>query len=285
MRGALLLVVAPLLNTALLPGADYSQEIAKFRADREKSLTRKDGWTTVVGLSWLKPGDNRIGSDPAAEVPLPASVPTRLGVLSLKAGHVQFQPAAGIKLVPQELKENGTPVTMGTVSFFVIRRGEQFGIRVKDSQAKTRTEFTHLSWYPVDASWRVTATFTPWDKPHALSFDTVIPGLTEQDQSPGYVSFKRDGKEYRLEPTLDDGELSFVFRDLTAGKTTYAASRFLDIPAPKNLKTPGTVVLDFNEAYNPPCVFTAYATCPLAPPQNRLLLAVPAGEKMYGNQH
>jgi hypothetical protein len=131
----------------------------------------------------------------------------------------------------------------------------------------------------------VSAKFTPWDKPHTLSFDTVIPGMKEQDDSPGYVSFTREGKQYRLEPTVDDGELSFVFRDLTAGKTTYAAARFLDIPAPKNLKTEGTVVLDFNQAYNPPCVFTAYATCPLPPPQNRLPIAVPAGEKMYGKQH
>lgn len=279
MRWALFALAVSLL------GADYNQEVAKFRAEREQSLIRADGWTTVVGLSWLKTGDNQIGSNPDAEVPLPPSAPFKLGTLRLQDRRVQFRPAAGVKLAAQELKENGKPVAIGTVSFFVIRRGEQFGIRVKDSQAKTRTEFTHLNWYPVDPSWRIAARYTPWDKPRTLSFDTVIPGLKEQDESPGSVSFSKDGREYHLEPTFDDGDFSFVFRDLTSGKTTYAAARFLDIPAPKNLKTPGTVVLDFNQAYNPPCVFTAYATCPLPPPQNRLSIAVPAGEKMYGKQH
>jgi uncharacterized protein (DUF1684 family) len=277
-RAPLLFALAAI---SLLAG-DYSAEVTRFRADREKSLVAEDGWTTVVGLAWLKEGDNRAGSDPKAEVELPASLPAQVGVFTLKSGHVHFQPAAGVKLPAKDLAPNKDVLALGTVKFFLIQRTEKFGVRIKDTQAPTRKEFTHLSWYPLDPSWRITAQYVPWDKPHVLNFDTVISGLQEQDSSHGYVSFTRDGKEYRVEPA-DDG--SIIFRDQTTGKATYGAGRFLDIDLPKNLKAPGTVVLDFNEAYNPPCVFTAYATCPLPPPQNRLSLSVAAGELMYNGHH
>jgi uncharacterized protein len=269
MRLCMLTLAVPLL------AANYTQEVATFRADREKSLISENGWTTVVGLTWLKEGDNRVGFDSIPDV----------GTFTLKAGHVQFRPAAGVKLPPQELKEDVNPLSLGSVKFFLIHRGDRFGIRVKDSEAKARKEFTHLSWYPVDPTWRIVAKFTPWDKPHKLSFDTVIAGLKEDDESPGYVTFSKDGHEYRLEPALDEKELSFVFRDQTSGKSTYAASRFLDTDGPVNLKAAGPVILDFNKAYNPPCAFTSYATCPLAPPQNRLSLPVVAGELMYNGHH
>jgi uncharacterized protein len=265
-----------------LVAGDYTAEVTKFRAEREKSLVAEDGWTTVVGLAWLKEGDNRAGSDPKAEVELPNSVPPQVGVFTLKSGHVHFQPAPGVKLPAKDLTPNKDVLALGTVKFFLIQRTEKFGVRIKDSQAATRQEFTHLSWYPLDPSWRIVAQYVPWDKPHILNFDTVISGLQEQDSSPGYLAFTREGKEYRLEPA-DDG--SIVFRDQTTGKATYGAGRFLDIALPKNLKVPGTAVLDFNQAYNPPCVFTAYATCPLPPPQNRLSLSVAAGELMYNGHH
>ena len=277
-RLLLLLSVAAVAALA----ADYSSEVAKFRAEEEKALIAPEGWTTVVGLEWLKEGDNRAGSDARADVQLPASLPSQVGVFSLHSGKVHFQPAAGVKLAAKDLQPNKDVLSLGTVKFFLIERSGKFGVRVKDSEAATRKEFTHLSWYPVDPSWRITAKYTPWDQPHTLTFDTVISGLQEQDSSPGYASFTRDGKEYRLEPAADG---SIVFRDQTSGKATYGAGRFLDITLPKNLKVPGTVVLDFNEAYNPPCVFTAYATCPLPPPQNRLSLSVPAGELMYNGHH
>lgn len=274
------------LASTILLAADPSAEELKFRADREKSLIAENGWTTVVGLSWLKEGDNRAGSDSKSDVPLPASLPTQLGVFSLHSGKVHFQPAVGIKLPAEDLAPDVSGKTdalmIGTVTMTVIQRADKFGIRVRDTDTPTRKQFTHLSWYPLDASWRITANYVPYDKPHVLNFETVIAGLQEQDSASGYMSFKRDGKEIRLDPS-DDG--SIVFRDLTAGKETYGAGRFLDIVLPKNLKAPATVLLDFNEAYNPPCVFTAYATCPLPPPQNRLSLSVRAGELMYNGHH
>ncbi len=278
MRAPLLFALAAMC----LMAGDYTAEVTKFRAEREKSLVAEDGWTTVVGLAWLKEGDNRAGSDPRAEVELPASLPAQVGVFTLKSGHVHFQPASGVKQPAKDLDPNKDVLALGTAKLFLIQRTEKFGVRIKDTQAATRKEFSHLSWYPLDPSWRIVAQYVPWDKPHALTFDTVVSGLQEQDSSPGYVSFTREGKEYRLEPASDG---SIVFRDQTAGKATYGAGRFLDIVLPKNLKAPGAVVLDFNQAYNPPCVFTAYATCPLPPPQNRLSLSVAAGELMYNGHH
>jgi uncharacterized protein len=270
---------------AIIPAmaADYARQIADFRAERERSIAGPDGWATLVGLDWLKPGLNRVGSDPESEVPLPSSVPARVGTIVLKDGRADFRPAPGVKIPAQELKEDATVLAIGTVKFFLIRRGDKFGIRVKDSDARTRKEFTHLSWYPVDPSWRIEAKFTPWDKPRTLKFDTVIDGLQEEDASPGFVAFVKDSREYKLDAVTDEGELFLIFRDQTSGKSTYPAARFLYAELPKNLKSASMVALDFNKAINPPCVFTPYATCPLPPPQNRLPLAVTAGELMYNN--
>lgn len=124
------LLVFAASTIALLAG-DYNAQVGKFRADREKSLISEDGWTTVVGLSWLKEGGNRAGSDSQAEVPLPASVPAQAGVFTLKAGHVRFQPSPGVKLPAKELLPNKDVLTIGTVRFFLIQRGDKFGIRVK----------------------------------------------------------------------------------------------------------------------------------------------------------
>ena len=149
-----------------LHAADYAREIADFRAARERSISSPDGWSTVIGLSWLKEGLNRVGSDPDSEVALPASVPARVGTIILKGKQADFRPAPGVKIPAQALKEDTTILTIGTVKFFLIEREGRFGIRVKDSDAPTRKEFTHLSWFPVDPSWRIEAKFTPWDKPH-----------------------------------------------------------------------------------------------------------------------
>jgi hypothetical protein len=275
---------------------DYQRSIAEWRARREAKLKAEDGWLTVVGLTWLKEGANRVGSNANFEVRLPKSAPASVGTLTLKSGKVRFTPVPGIAVTM-----NGAPaketdlkpdvdasydrLAIGRVKFFIIKREDKFGVRIKDNDSWARREFSGLKWYPVDPSWRVKAKYIPFDKPHTLIFDTAV-GVKEQDQSPGYVTFQRNGKEYRLEPVVDDNELWFVMRDQTSGKTTYGASRFLYAEMPKSgIKQPGALEIDFNKAENPPCVFTDFATCPLPPPQNRLALAVTAGEQMYGKRH
>ena len=264
--------------TLALWGADLSYEgqIAAWRANREIRLKADDGWLTVVGLHWLKEGANRAGTNEDWEVPLPKSLPANVGTFTLSKGKVHFAPSAGIALKEADLKPDSDVLALGRVRFYVIARENRFAVRVKDNDSEARKQFHGLAWYPVNASWKVRAKWVKWDKPHAVTFDTEV-GVKEQDQSEGYAVFTRGGKEYRLEPVTEDGELFFVMRDGTSGKTTYAASRFLYAALPKD----GFVELDFNKAENPPCVFTNYATCPLPLPQNRMTLAVEAGEKAY----
>jgi uncharacterized protein len=305
------LMLAVLLSPLILSAADaaasagtsspaaYAASIAQWRAGEEAQLKADDGWLTVVGLTWIKNGESRVGSNPASDVVLPKSAPDRVGTLTLADGKVRFKPAPG--LAPGAVIVNGQPareielkpdvdatytrVVVGRVKFFIIKREDKFGVRIKDNDSAARREFTGLRWYAVDASWRVNAQYVPYDKPRELTFETLV-GVKERDESPGYVRFERNGTEYRMAPTVDGNELWFVMRDATSGKSTYAASRFLYAELPKNgLKQPGPVAIDFNKAENPPCVFTPYATCPLPPPQNRLTLAVTAGEQMYGAHH
>jgi uncharacterized protein (DUF1684 family) len=278
------------------PVPNYQRAVSEWRAEREAKLKADDGWLTVVGLTWLKEGDNRVGSNPNFEVRLPKTAPDKVGTLTLKAGKVRFRPEKGVAVtmngttaketeLKPDIDANYDRLAVGRVKFFIIQREDKFGVRIKDNDSAARREFTGLKWYPVDPSWRVQAKFVPWDKPYKVTFDTAA-GVKEQDESPGYVSFRRGGKEYRLEPVVEDNELSFVMRDQTSGKTTYGASRFLYAAMPKNgVKQSGAVELDFNKAENPPCVFTDFATCPLPLPQNRLPLAVTAGEMMYGKRH
>jgi uncharacterized protein (DUF1684 family) len=274
----------------------YQRSIAEWRAQREAKLKADDGWLTVVGLTWLKGGANRVGSNPSFDVRLPKSAPASVGTLTLKAGKVRFTPAPGAAVtmngapakeadLKPDIDANYDRLATGRVKFFIIKREDKFGVRIKDNDSATRREFSGLKWYPVDPSWRVTAKYVPFDKPHTLTFDTAV-GVKEQDESPGYVTFQRGGKTYRMEPVVDGNELWFVMRDQTSGKTTYGASRFLYAEMPKGgVKQAGTLEIDFNKAENPPCVFTDFATCPLPPPQNRLALAVTAGELMYGKRH
>jgi uncharacterized protein (DUF1684 family) len=270
-----------LLFTALAADLTYPQQIAKFRAEREQEI--RTDWLPLVGLYWLKEGDNAVGSNPKSEVILPASAPALVGTLSLLKGKVFFRPAgAGLLKLKNGQQAKATEVkddifTSATVDFFLIRRGERVAVRVKDSASPALREFSHLEWFAADPSWRVTAKFTAWDKPHKLTYDTVISGLKEDYASPGTVSFRKNNIDYTLEPVEEDGQLFYVFRDATSGKTTYPAARYLYSDPPKN----GTVVLDFNTATNPPCAVTNFATCPLPPPQNRLQLAVTAGELMH----
>jgi uncharacterized protein (DUF1684 family) len=270
-------------------GDRYKQDVEQWRAQHQTELSADFGWLTVVGLDWLKEGENRVGADPASEIPLPpGSAPHQVAVISYHAGKVVLHPAPGVPLTlngkratQTALREDDDVLAINRLKFYLIRRGDRAGIRLKDNDSAARKHFEGLSWYPVDPTWRIEAKYSTWNEPHSIAFHNTI-GQEESEPSPGYVTFQKDGHEFRLEPTLDDGKLFFVIRDQTSGKSTYGASRFLYTEAPKN----GVVILDFNKAENPPCAFTSYATCPLPPPQNRLAIEITAGEKKYaGSAH
>lgn len=286
------------LSPADLPGGSskevFLKDLEQWRRTRDANLRRENGWLTLVGLDWLSEGENAFGSDPASAVPLPKEkAPAKAGFFVLDHGIVRVKAAPEVNLSlngkpvsEQVLKSDaeGSPdiLALGGLSFYVIKRGDRFGIRVKDSQSPVRLGFKGIASYPADPAYQVVADFVPYAAPKDVHVPTVL-GTDEIMQAPGYVRFKLRGMEMTLEPVIEDPkapELFFIFRDKTSGKGTYPAGRFLYAAMPKD----GKVMLDFNRAYNPPCAFTPFATCPLPPPQNRLPIAVKAGEKTYG-QH
>jgi hypothetical protein len=274
----LLALASVALPAETLNVAKYRASIESWRDQRERSLKADDGWLTLVGLYWLKEGANRVGSSPDCSITLPEGAPAHAGVIYYSKGRAAFTPEGSKSSQSLKNDREGEPdvVKIGDISFYVIRRGTKDAVRVKDKNSVYRKEFTHLYWYPVKPEWRIDARFVKYDKPKLLTFDSQA-GEKQTDQSPGYMVFQRNGKEYRLDATEEDGKLFIVFRDTTAGRTTYPAARFLKADMP----TADRGVLDFNMAYNPPCVFTPFATCPLPIPQNRLPIPIDAGEQMY----
>ena len=273
----------------------YRQEIAAWQKDRDKGLRDENGWLTLVGLFWLDEGENKIGSDAGNKVIFPeGTAPAVAGTLVRQGKEVRLVPAPGAALTvdgkpvtaPLALAKDadGKPTMMhlGSLTFFVIERGDKVGVRVKDSKSPALASFHGLDFFPVQPTWRVNARFEPYKPAKKIPIANVLGQISDED-SPGAVVFDWQGKTYRMDalPGGDKGELFLIFADQTNGKATYGAGRFLDAEAPKD----GKVVVDFNTAYNPPCAFTAFATCPLPPAQNRLAVAVEAGEKKFGAGH
>jgi uncharacterized protein (DUF1684 family) len=273
----------PVASTAAASAQTHEQEIEAWQARRAERLKAEDGWLSLIGLFWLNEGDNVIS--------LPSAGSPSLKLVR-KGATVTLEPSAtmtvdgkaiaGPTVLKDDAEESGpTVVQMGTVRFQVIKRGERYGLRVKDSQAPTRTQFAGLDYYPTDAKWRVEARFEPYNPPKKIPI-TDVTGMTSDNISPGALVFTLEGKEYRIDPVLEDGtdELFIIFKDATSRDETYQAGRYLYAPKPG---ADGKTVVDFNKAYNPPCTFTPFATCPLPPPQNRLPIRIEAGEKRYGD--
>jgi len=261
MRFAILLMVA----------LTFKEGVEQWRAQYEAGLKAPSGWLSVAGLFWLHEGDNVAGSDPQSDVVLPESAPKRAGVFSFHGGVVKW---SGKTLRPN----SDDDVKIGSLSMTIISRGGKTGVRLRDPQAETVRNFTGCVWYPIADKWHVIAKWVPYPQPTKIPITNIL-GMTEPQDSPGYAEFQLSGKQVRLEPVIENGQLFFMFKDATSGSTTYGAGRFLYADMPKD----GTVDLDFNKAKNPPCAFTAFATCPLPPKQNTMPLALEAGEKKYGH--
>ena len=273
--------------------AAYRKQIQDWRTERVEHLRAPHGWLSLVGLDWLKDGKNTLGSDKGNDIVL-AKAPAHLGIINLDHGKATIALDAksgatidGKSTATAELLDDShdkpTTVAYGTVSFYLVQRGDKYGLRVKDSEAPTRTHFLGIDYFPVDASWRVEAKWEAYNPPHEVEEPNIL-GQVDKVVVPGVAVFARDGKTYRLEPVIEtpgDTNLFLVFGDKTNGRETYGAARFVYTEPPKD----GKVVIDFNKAYNPPCAFTPYATCPLPTAQNRMKLRVTAGEKKYRGTH
>jgi uncharacterized protein (DUF1684 family) len=271
----------------------YRKEIESWRRERHEGLKKKDGWLTLVGLHWLKPGENRFGSDPSNPVILPqGKAPGVAGVFTLEGTVVALRAEPGVAITAdgQEVKPGmvvysdgeGRPVRLrlGPLTFFVIQRGDRFGVRVMDNESPALSAFKGMDNYPIRPEWRFVARFEPY-KDKTIPIVNIL-GQVQDLPAPGAVVFESQGKTYRLDALEgSDGDLFLIFGDRTNGSETYGGGRYIDTKPPHD----GEVVVDFNTAYNPPCVFTPFATCPLPPPQNKLPIPVEAGEKSFAGGH
>ena len=267
-------------------GLAYAAMIDDWRAQAEANLRADDGWLTLAGLFWLEEGANRFGSDGANEIVLPArSAPGVVGSFYYHDGRVTLEAVPGLGVTvngepagTQMLRSaaEGGPdvVEIGDLRLLVHRSGLRSAIRLRDRNHPARQDFGGRRWFPAQAQYRVTARFVPYDQPRQLA-NTNIVGDRSDIASPGYLLFSIGEQQCRLDASSwHDGGLSLHFHDLTSGHETYPGGRFLTTPPPAQ----GQVALDFNQAVNPPCAFTAFATCPMILPQNKLAVRIAAGE-------
>ena len=275
------------------PDAAHVKEIEEYRKRRVESLTKPDGWTAIIGMHWLEPGRYTVGNAEGNDIRLVIG-PARIGVIEEKDGRAVFIPEPGVPLLsggaavtgPVELKRysQGTPATTvgydgGKGSVELILSGKRRALRVRHADAPTRVNFAGLDYWPIDPSWRIKGKFVPHKEARVVPVLDVLGGLNDQ-VNPGVVTFERDGKTFTLEVIGDASRgLSLMFADRTNGKGgSYPAGRFLFTGLPD---ANGDVIIDFNRTYTPPCAFTEFGTCLLPPPENRLNLAITAGEKTY----
>ena len=268
--------------------ARYESALAEWRADRAVSLKGPDGWLNLAGLYWLKEGMNSFGAAAGNDLVVPVgSAPAKLGSFLVEDGAVTFRAAPEVEVLHDETpvteilladdqEKEATLLTAGSLAWTVIRRMDRLGVRLRDYDHAAVASFAGIESYAADLDWRLEARFEPYTEPRRIRVATVVEGLGWEPTVPGTLEFEARGQSLSLEAYRSDDGLLIVFADGTTGDTTYPAGRYLAAELPGS---DGTTVLDFNKAYNPPCVFTEYATCPLATPRNRLSVAVEAGEK------
>jgi uncharacterized protein (DUF1684 family) len=270
---------------------DYEAEILAWRQRRLERLTADTGYLTLAGLFWLEEGENSFGSDPTNTCVFPAhSAPPQAGVIEHRGKETWLRSApetptlhdgAPIQEIRLVADADGPPtvIELGDLSFYLIRRGDRYAIRMRDERSEIRKNFHGIESYPIDTAYRVQARLEPYEPPKQVPIVNVV-GHVDTMPSPGALVFTLHGQECRLDPLWsgpDDDSLWLVFRDATSGDETYGDGRFLYTDLPVN----GQVVIDFNKAYNPPCAFSPFTTCPLPPWQNELSVPVRAGEKKY----
>jgi len=266
----------------------YLTSIQEWRQERLAGLKTKDGWLSLAGLFWLKEGANTFGGGTGNDMVITdVKAPDLIGTFTMDKGQITFKTAPGKKvlnegvpvsrtlMVPDQ-DQKPTTLTYGTITFWVIKRAERLGVRLRDSENPRIGQLTKIDSFPLDPTWRIPARWVPFEKPEKIQITNVI-GSTFEETVTGKLLFTLDGKEYSFWPMGDGDEFFVVFGDQTNGSETYGGGRFLSVD---KADEQGRMVIDFNMAYNPPCVFSPFATCPLPPEVNIMPIRVTAGEKI-----
>ena len=277
------------LNQESFNEEDYIKSIQDWQTKRLDNLKSENGWLNLVGLYWLKEGQNPFGSNEANNIIFPEKAPDFIGTITLFKGNLSISINEDIKVfvndslvternINTDSDDNTTIFKMGSLKWHIIKRGEKYGIRLRDLESPLIDQITEIPYFPINPVWRVQATFKKFDSPKKIAIPNVL-GDTEYESCYGLLTFEIEGKEYSLMP-LGNGEtndLFLIFADETSAEETYGAGRFLSVEKP-NKK--GVTYIDFNKATNPPCAFTEFATCPLPPKENILPIKILAGEKI-----
>jgi uncharacterized protein (DUF1684 family) len=294
MKIAYLLLSAALAAPAAVIGqgvavdAAYVKTVKDWRTRAEQSLRRDDGWLTLAGRYVLKPGENRFGTAPTNDIVFPKGLgPAGMGSVFVEPGKgvkVKLVPGLKMKAADGEFTEREMStasdkrdwVRFGTTAFHIIERNGRYVLRLADNRSPVREGFGGRVWYDVDDNYRIPATYVPYETPRKIPIVNVLDEVSDEI-APGYIEFLVNGRPYRLDAVGDDDGLFFIFKDQTAGETTYGSGRFLYVE--KKPKPGERFMLVLNRAYNPPCAFSEFTTCPLPPKQNILPVRVEAGEK------
>lgn len=289
------MTLLPWQSTGKDEDENFLKEEMAWRTKRDRQMRASTSWLTIAGLFWLNEGENTFGTAPDNKIKLPpGSAPAHAGTFVLEKNRVRVVSSkeAELKVRGQDIKEmvikgddSGRPdiVELKDLRMWVIKRGDRYAIRLRDLSSRAYKDYTGLEYFPPSKKFKIQADFIPYSPPKRVTVPTIIGTETEMT-SPGYVLFKLGGKSYRLEAFQGNPENTrffFIFKDETNGKETYEASRFMVADLLEN----GKVDLNFNRAYNPPCAYTPYATCPLPPPENYLNVRIEAGEKKYPGGH
>jgi uncharacterized protein len=282
----------PCLSTLAQSDTAYVREIERWHEQRLYELKEPNGWLNLVGLYWLEEGRSSFGSAAGNRFVFPAgSIDSQAGFFERVGGTVKMVVADQVAIAKdgQPVKEavifskdslHQPTLASGSLRWNVIQREDRIGIRLRDLNSPEQRAFTDIDRFSIDKAWRVSAVFQPAPEPRSIAITNVI-GQTSQQRTPGKLIFSIGNVTYTLDALAEGDELFIIFADATNGKTTYPSGRFLGVERPAG---PGNhTVIDFNKAYDPPCAFTKYATCPLPPRQNVLPLEVNAGEKDFGH--
>lgn len=267
----------------------YVKSIKDFHSRRIERLKQPNGWLSLTGLFWLKEGENTFGSAKTNDLVFSnGSAPDHIGSFDLKNSVVTVKiredlevfdndSLVSTKILLDDISGTPTILKLGSLSWYVIKRGDKYGIRLKDSESKLLKEFTDIEMFDIDSTWRVEGKFVKYAKPKDVEVPNVL-GTVDTGITFGKLTFRINSQEFSLEPLGDEESLFLIFGDMTNGEETYGAGRFLSVDAPDST---GVIYIDFNKSYNPPCVFTKYATCPLPTEENYLKIKITAGEMNF----